>query len=42
MAQAMAYAAKVGSDRAKRKVGALGFVANATEATAGFFPAKRA
>jgi nicotinate phosphoribosyltransferase len=28
MAQAMAYAAKVGSDRAKRKVGALGFVAN--------------
>ena len=32
--EAMAYAASVGSERAKRKVGAVGFVANATEATA--------
>jgi nicotinate phosphoribosyltransferase len=42
MAEAMAYAASVGSERAQRKVGAVGFVANATEATAGYFPAKRA
>lgn len=42
MADAMAYAAAVGSDRAKRKVGALGFVANATEATAHYFPAAAA
>ena len=37
MAELMAYAAAVGSGRAKRKVGALGFVANATDATAHFF-----
>ncbi len=42
MAQLMAYAASVGSARAQRKVGATGFVANATEATAHFFPAARA
>ncbi|MCG8696110.1 MAG: hypothetical protein MI806_33250, partial [Minwuiales bacterium] len=33
MADMMAYAASVGSARAKRKVGAVGFVGNATEAT---------
>ena len=37
MAELMAYAASVGSERAKRKVGAVGFVANATDATAHFF-----
>jgi nicotinate phosphoribosyltransferase len=37
MAELMAYAAAVGSDRAQRKVGALGFVGNATRATAHFF-----
>lgn len=37
MAELMAYAASVGSDRARRKHGAKGFVANATAATAGFF-----
>src|SRR5215470_15839298 len=37
MAEMMAYAASVGSARAKRKVGAKGFVANATEATAHYF-----
>jgi len=37
MAEAMAYAASVGSDRAKRKVGAVGFIGNATDATAHFF-----
>src|SRR5215813_10957854 len=37
MAELMAYAASVGSARAKRKVGARGFVANATEATAHYF-----
>ena len=42
MAEAMAYAASVGSDRAQRKDGAVGFVANATEATAHYFPAQRA
>ena len=42
MADAMAYAASVGSARAKRKVGAVGFVANATEATAHYFPAAAA
>jgi nicotinate phosphoribosyltransferase len=40
MAEAMAYAAAVGSDRAKRKVGALGFIGNATDATAHYFGAK--
>ncbi|MFQ6016561.1 MAG: nicotinate phosphoribosyltransferase [Kiloniellaceae bacterium] len=37
MAEAMAYAAAVGSKRAKRKVGAVGFIANATDATAHYF-----
>ena len=37
MAEIMAYAASVGSDRARRKVGAVGFVGNATDATAHFF-----
>jgi nicotinate phosphoribosyltransferase len=37
MAEMMAYAAAVGSDRAKRKVGAVGFIGNATDATAHFF-----
>lgn len=37
MAELMAYAASVGSDRARRKVGAKGFTGNATDATAHFF-----
>jgi nicotinate phosphoribosyltransferase len=37
MAEIMAYAASVGSARAKRKVGAKGFIGNATEATAHYF-----
>ena len=37
MAEAMAYAAAVGSARAKRKVGAVGFIGNATDATAHYF-----
>ena len=37
MAALMAYGAAVGSDRARRKVGAVGFVANATDATAHYF-----
>jgi nicotinate phosphoribosyltransferase len=37
MAELMAYAASVGSARARRKHGALGFVGNATDATAHFF-----
>ena len=37
MAELMAYAASVGSARARRKVGAKGFVGNATEATAHYF-----
>src|SRR5215467_3303645 len=37
MAEIMAYAASVGSARARRKVGAKGFVANATQATAHYF-----
>lgn len=37
MAELMAYAASVGSAAAKREVGAIGFVANATDATAHFF-----
>ncbi len=39
MAEAMAYAAGVGSARAKRKVGAVGFIGNATDATAHYFAA---
>ncbi len=41
MAEIMAYAASVGSDRARRKVGARGFVGNATDATAHFFGTQR-
>ena len=37
MAEMMAYAASVGSARAQRKHGAVGFVGNATDATAHFF-----
>ena len=37
MAEMMAYAAAVGSQRARRKSGAVGFIANATAATAHFF-----
>ena len=39
MAEMMAYAASVGSARAKRKVGAVGFIGNATDATAHYFGA---
>ncbi|MBP2293448.1 nicotinate phosphoribosyltransferase [Azospirillum rugosum] len=41
MEEMMAYAASVGSDRAKRKVGAKGFIGNATDATAHFFGQKK-
>lgn len=37
MADIMAYAASVGSQRARRKHGAVGFVGNATDATAHYF-----
>jgi nicotinate phosphoribosyltransferase len=37
MAEMMAYAASVGSGRAKRKLNAVGFIGNATHATAHFF-----
>ena len=37
MAEMMAYAAAVGSQAARREVGAKGFVANATDATARYF-----
>lgn len=37
MAEIMAYAASVGSARAQRKDGAVGFVGNATDATAHYF-----
>ena len=37
MADMMAYAASVGSAAARREVGALGFVGNATDATAHYF-----
>ncbi|MGH6959416.1 MAG: nicotinate phosphoribosyltransferase [Dongiaceae bacterium] len=37
MAEMMAYAASVGSARAQRKVGAKGFIGNATGATAHYF-----
>lgn len=37
MAELMAYAASVGSGRAKRKSGAVGFIGNATDATAHYF-----
>ena len=41
MAEMMAYAASVGSARARRKSNALGFVANATDATAHYFGQER-
>lgn len=37
MAEMMAYAARVGSDAAKKSVGAVGFVGNATAATSGWY-----
>jgi nicotinate phosphoribosyltransferase len=37
MADLMAYAAAVGSQRAQRKIGALGFIGNASNATAQYF-----
>ena len=37
MAQLMAYAASVGSARAQNQLGAVGFIGNATDATAHFF-----
>lgn len=37
MAEMMAYAARVGSDAAKKAVNAVGFIGNATAATAGYF-----
>ena len=37
MADMMAYAAAVGSEAARREVGAVGFVGNATDATAHYF-----
>lgn len=37
MAEMMAYAASVGSARAQRETGAVGFIGNATDATAHFF-----
>ena len=37
MTELMAYAASVGSKRAKRKAGVIGFIGNATDATAHFF-----
>jgi nicotinate phosphoribosyltransferase len=41
MAEMMAYAASVGSEAAKRDVGAVGFIGNATDATAHFFGNER-
>jgi nicotinate phosphoribosyltransferase len=40
MAELMAYAAAVGSRRAQRKAGAVGFIGNATDATAHYFGQK--
>src|SRR5919205_4430463 len=37
MADLMAYAASVGSERARKQVGAIGFTGNATDMTAGWF-----
>jgi nicotinate phosphoribosyltransferase len=37
MAEMMAYAASVGSAKARKKVGAIGFIGNATDATAHYF-----
>ena len=41
MAEMMAYAASVGSARARRKTDAVGFVGNATDATAHYFGRER-
>jgi nicotinate phosphoribosyltransferase len=41
MAEMMAYGAAVGSERARRKVGAVGFIGNATDDTAHFFGNER-
>ena len=41
MAEIMAYAASVGSAAARREAGAVGFIGNATDATAHFFGAER-
>ncbi len=41
MAEIMAYAASVGSAAARREAGAVGFIGNATDATAHFFGADR-
>ena len=41
MAEMMAYAASVGSQAARREVGAVGFVGNATDATAHYFGQER-
>lgn len=41
MAEMMAYAASVGSEAARREVGAVGFVGNATDATAHYFGQQR-
>lgn len=41
MAEMMAYAASVGSHRARRKSGAVGFIGNATDATSGYFDRDR-
>jgi len=41
MAEMMAYAASVGSASAKREAGAVGFIGNATDATAHYFGQKR-
>ena len=41
MAEMMAYAASVGSDAAKREVGAIGFIGNTNDATAPYFGNQR-
>ena len=41
MAEMMAYAASVGSAAAKKEVGAIGFIGNATDATAHYFGNQR-
>ena len=41
MAEMMAYAASVGSERARREKGAKGFIGNATDATAHYFGNQR-
>ena len=40
MAELMAYGASIGSARARRKIGAAGFMGNATDATAHYFEQK--